>query len=344
MDSITLSDPLDMHVHFREGPMLSLVAPLTAEYFSGGLIMPNLRRPILSFSALSAYQIAILEAVHPYQFSSYPTMYFSTKYDRSLLESIKGHALAVKFYSKGMTTNSEHGTDPEDPDILPVLENMEDLGIPLCVHGEAAGYWKYRESLFHEYLKMWARRYPKLKIIIEHMTDANTVRLLEDHENLYATITPHHLLLTTDDFCGDTLQPHLFCKPLMKEPRDREALRDVALYTGKTFAFASSKVMLGTDSAPHDEGDKLKACGCAGIFTAPIALQLLATLFSDRSSTERFQAFVSDNAKRIYGLDIKRTHKSVTLERRPFIIPERYGNVVPMWAGQTLPWSIVNVS
>jgi dihydroorotase len=249
---------------------------------------------------------------------------------------------AIKFYSKGMTTNSQHGTDPDDPDILRVLEIMEILDIPLCVHGEAAGYWLFREQNFHQYWLMWARRYPKLRIIMEHISDARTASLLSEHENLYATITPHHLLLTTDDFCGDMLRPHLFCKPLMKTPEDRERLRSIALNLANNDRdkYASTKVMLGTDSAAHDEANKLKDCGCAGVMNAPIALQLLAEEFHKYSTVEDFQNFVSDNAQRIYYLS-HLPDRTITLRREPFKIPEKYGNVVPMWAGQEIPWTIL---
>ena len=336
MDTITLQNPLDMHVHFRESEMLKVVAPLTAEHFSGALVMPNTQRIINSFERVGQYRTDIAIAVQPHEFTPYMTLYFSTDYDYKSLQEIKPHILAIKFYSQGMTTNSEHGTDPDDISVLSVLGHMEELDIPLCVHAEAHGYWLDREQNFYVYLTSWTRRYPRLKIIIEHITDAMTLRMIQDFPNLYGTVTPHHLLLTTDDVIGDTLRPHLFCKPLMKRPSDRRALCDT-VFSGPERI--QRKLMLGTDSAPHDESNKLKDCGCAGIFTAPIALQLLAEDFHRYSYQEKFQDFVSGNAQRIYG--IEPIHKkTVTLVRKPFIIPARYGKVVPMWAGQKIQWSI----
>lgn len=350
MDTIILNDPLDMHVHFREGEMLDLVAPMTAKLFSGALVMPNTSDPIMSVTQVMQYRAEVVEAVREHSFNPYMTLYFSTKYKPDFLEWAKTNITAIKFYSKGMTTNSHHGTDPEDPDILPVLEAMEGLKIPLCVHAEADGYWLDRESRFHQYLSMWARRYPDLKIIIEHVTHRDTLKLLERHDNLYATITPHHLLLTTDDFLGDTLRPHMFCKPLMKRPEDRDTLRNVAF--GVTMRdlhveYLKDRVMLGTDSAPHEKKNKLKDCGCAGVFTAPIALQLLAEEFHQHSTPEQFQKFVSDNAKRIYG--ITPPSKRIVLVRHPFDVPDGYISdigpdnlitVIPLYAGQLLQWSV----
>lgn len=201
-----------------------------------------------------------------------------------------------------------------------------------------------REVLFHKHYYDWSIQYPSLKIIMEHITCESTVSLLQNRENIYATITPHHLLLTTDDFCGDMLRPHLFCKPLMKRPEDRAELQDIVLGVcgDKRFEMAQKKIMLGTDSAPHDEYRKLCDCGCAGVFNAPIALQLIADLFYRYSNMERFQAFVSDNAKQIYGINPPK--KTVVLERTTFIIPAKYGNVVPMWAGTEIPWSVSHVA
>ena len=171
--------------------------------------------------------------------------------------------------------------------------------------------------------------YEKLNLVAE------AVALLDKHENLYATVTLHHLLITLDDVAGGLLRPYLFCKPIAKRPEDREALLEAALN-------AHPKLMFGSDSAPHPT-DKKEAGGCAaGIFTAPIALQALAELFDKHQAIAKLQAFVSDNARRIYG--VRPPQKTITLAAKPFQVPARYGNVTPMFAEREISWSIVDVS
>ena len=170
---------------------------------------------------------------------------------------------------------------------------------------------------------------------MEHITTKESVEALDRFENLYATITLHHLLITLDDVAGGMLKPHLFCKPIAKRPEDRDALRKVALA-------GHPKVMFGSDSAPHPQHAK-ESCGCAaGVFTAPIALQVLTELFMEHSSVEKLQAFVSDNAINIYS-NIQVPKKTVTLEEKEFKVPTKYDEVVPMYAGEILKYSIVNI-
>jgi dihydroorotase len=214
------------------------------------------------------------------------------------------------------------------------LEAMSELGLPLCVHGETDGFVMDREAEFMSIYELIATNFPKLKIIMEHITTAAAVEMLDKYENLYATITVHHLLLTLDDVVGGMMQPHLFCKPIAKRPEDLDALLTVALS-------AHPKVMFGSDSAPHPQHKK-EACGCAaGVFTAPIALQLLCEIFDQYGKLDNLQSFVSDNAQRIYGICPE--FKEVTLENRPFVVPANYGGVVPMYAGETINWAIESV-
>jgi dihydroorotase len=210
---------------------------------------------------------------------------------------------------------------------------MAELNIPLCVHGETNGFVMDREAEFVSIYEMLATNFPKLKIIMEHITTKASVEALDKFENLYATITVHHLMITLDDVAGGMLQPHLFCKPIAKRPEDREALRKVALE-------GHPKVMFGSDSAPHPQHAK-ENCGCAaGVFTSSIALQVLTELFMEHSNLENLQAFVSGNAQKIY-TNITVPKKSITLEKKPFVVPEIYGTVVPMYAGETIAYSIV---
>ena len=326
---IRLHSPLDMHLHLREGEMLNLVAPLSSESFSGALIMPNLSEPVTTEILLDKYTQDVTDALKS-SFTPYMTLFFRDDYTYEFLDSIKDKILAIKLYPAGMTTNSDDGVSDIEA-IIPVLEIMSDLGIVLSVHGEAEGFVMDREANFMPIYERIASEFPDLKIIMEHITTARALNILDQYENVYATVTLHHLLITLDDLAGGMLKPHLFCKPIAKRPDDRDALLRAALS-------ANPKLMFGSDSAPHPKSAK-ESCGCAaGVFTAPIALQVLAGLFEKHHSLDNLQAFVSDNARRIY--NIEPVAKTVTLKKEEFIVPERYGEVIPMYAGETLEWSI----
>ncbi|NLM99719.1 MAG: dihydroorotase [Campylobacteraceae bacterium] len=329
--SIEINSPLDMHLHLRQDKMLKVVAPLSAKYFAGGLIMPNLIPPITSLEMVKEYKKEILESIDE-EFVPYMTLFFKDSYDEEFLKSIKDEVLAIKLYPSGITTNSEGGANLQDlTSLYPVLKLMSELQIPLCVHGESEGFVMDREKEFVEVYENLAKTFPKLKIIMEHITTKNSVELLDKFENLYATITLHHLLITLDDVAGGFLKPHLFCKPIAKRPEDRAALLEVALK-------AHPKVMFGSDSAPHPLHAK-ESCGCAaGVFTAPIALQALAQLFEKKGYLENLESFVSLNAQKIY--NITPIEKRIKLIKKEFKVPEKYGDVVPMFAGKTLSWSI----
>jgi dihydroorotase len=315
--------------------MLKKIAKESAKSFAGAIIMPNLVPPVTTKEEVLAYKSRILSAVGDESFTPYMTLFFKPSYDKSFLESLRDDITAIKLYPAGITTNSEGGVSGFDVDELrPTLEAMSELDIPLCVHGETNGFVMDRETEFASIYERLATAFPKLKIIMEHITTKTSVELLDRFENLYATITLHHLLITLDDVAGGMLKPHLFCKPIAKRPEDRDALLKVALK-------AHPKVMFGSDSAPHPK-DKKESCGCAaGIFTAPIALQALAQLFEEHNALENLQAFVSDNAQSIY--NINPLKKSVTLEKIPFRVPLSYSGVVPMFADRTINYSIKEV-
>jgi dihydroorotase len=334
MKTHTLLMPLDMHLHLRDGVMLENIAPLTAYSFSGAIIMPNLVPPVTSKEDVIAYKERIISAVPNDFFEPYMTLFYQN-YSREFLEDVRDYIAAIKLYPAGITTNSEGGVSSFDIEAMrETLETMSEMGIPLCVHGETDGFVMDREAEFMSIYELLAQNFPDLKIIMEHITTKAAVDMLDKYENLYATITVHHLLITLDDVVGGMMQPHLFCKPIAKRPEDLDALLSVALE-------AHPKVMFGSDSAPHPK-DKKESCGCAaGVFTAPIALQLLCEIFDQFGKLDNLQAFVSDNAQSIYGICPE--FKEVVLEQRPFIIPENYSGVVPMYAGQTINWAIENV-
>jgi dihydroorotase len=320
-----------MHLHLRDGKMLSTTVPLSAEHFAGAIIMPNLVPPVTTHEQLIQYRQRIHEYTHN-QFIPYMTLFFKPEYDRTFLESVREDLTAVKLYPAGITTNSEGGVSGFDLDTLrPTLSAMSDLGIPLCIHGETNGFVMDREAEFVPIYEKLAAAFPDLTIIMEHITTAESLKALERYDNLFATITLHHLHITLDDVAGGMLQPHLFCKPIAKRPEDRAALLDAALG-------GHEKVMFGSDSAPHPRHAK-EAPGCAaGVFTAPIALPALAQLFDQHGALNNLQAFVSDHARRIYGITSPET--SVELIREPLTVPAQYGEVVPMFAGERLAWQI----
>ncbi len=327
---ISIDTPLDMHLHLRDGRMLEVVAPLSAADFAGAVIMPNLVPPVDSLERLLAYRAAIDAACASLIFAPFMTLFFRS-YTRAELEQARPHIIGIKLYPAGVTTNSELGVRNLD-EAAETLGLMEQLGIPLLVHGESHGFVLDREREFLPVYAELARRHPRLTIVMEHITTAGAVALLDDHPNLHATVTLHHLEITLDDVAGGMLRPHLFCKPIAKRPEDRDALLAAALA-------AHPKLMFGSDSAPHPLHAK-EAAGCAaGVFTAPVILPLLAALFERHGALDNLQAFVSDTARRVYGIAPPR--KIVALEREPWRVPERYGDVVPYRAGEELSWRVM---
>ena len=324
-----LQSPLDMHIHLREGAMLKTVAPLSAGTFSGGVVMPNLVPPVDSLARLQAYREEVLAGVGDAIFEPYMTLFFRN-YTREELEAARDHVIGIKLYPAGVTTNSEAGVAVLE-EAEPTMAIMEELSIPLLVHGESDGFVMDREREFLSVYEHIATRFPRLTVIMEHITTASALALLDRFEKLHATVTLHHLLVTLDDVAGGLLDPHLFSKPIAKRPEDRDALLAAALDP-------HPKLMFGSDSAPHPV-DQKECCGCAaGVFTAPIAVQVLVELFEAHGRLDRLQNFISGNAQRIYGLHPP--EKTVLLEKTNFSVPPRYGEVVPLKAGQTLSWSL----
>ena len=328
---IFLQSPLDMHIHFREGAMLDLVAPLSAETFAGGVIMPNLVPPVADLERLEWYTGEVRRAVGEHIFTPYMALFFRN-YSEADLAAVRESIIGIKLYPEGVTTNSEGGVKSVS-DAEQTMAMMQDMDIPLLVHGEAPeGFVMDRESDFLPTYDELAQKFPRLKIIMEHITTAAAVKLLDRYENVHATVTLQHLLITLDDVAGGLLNPHLFCKPIAKRPEDRDALLHAALT-------AHPKLMFGSDSAPHPL-EKKECCGCAaGVFTAPVALAMLAELFDAHDALDKLQAFVSGNAQSIYGLTPPA--KTVHLVKEPCTVPAKYGDVVPIRSGGEIGWRVV---
>jgi len=324
-----LQSPLDMHLHLRDGAMASRVTPLTAADFAAAVIMPNLVPAVDNLARLQHYRAEINLAKRAEVFDPLMMLFFRN-YSRAELVAARQHIFGIKLYPAGATTNSQSGVK-ELAAAEGTLALMEELGIPLMVHGETGGFVMDREKEFLPSYAHLAEKFPKLKITMEHITTRDAVQLLDQYENLHATVTLHHLVITLDDLAGGLLNPHMFCKPIAKRPEDRQALLDAALQ-------AHPKLMFGSDSAPHPISKK-ECCGCAaGLFTAPVCLPTLVELFEQHGKLDNLQAFVSNNAQRIH--NYTPPVKSIRLTKTGMDVPKFYGDTVPYRAGEKIAWTV----
>jgi dihydroorotase len=346
MNTLTIRRPDDWHVHLRDGALLQTVAPATARQFGRAIVMPNLRPPITTAAAARDYRERIQAAVHAgggaalaTAFTPLMTAYLTETLDPADLElgHRQGVLTAVKLYPAGATTHSHAGVRDHGA-ITPVHETLERIGMPLLIHGEvtdSAIDIFDREAVFIErVLEPLLRRHPGLKVVLEHITTSDAVDFVRTGPaNLAATITPHHLHINRNALFAGGLRPDLYCLPVAKRELHRIALRAAATSGNPRF-------FLGTDSAPHPREAKESACGCAGIYNAPHALESYAAVFEAENALDRFEAFASEHGPRFYGLPLNTG--SVTLERRPTPVPERIDDLVPFHAGETLGWQLLD--
>ncbi len=338
---LVLRRPDDWHVHLRDGTMLAAVVNYTARQFGRAIVMPNLRPPVTTIATARAYRDRILAAVEPgLVFEPLMTCYLTHTIEADEVERgfSEGVFTACKLYPAHATTNSDHGiTDVRN--IYPTLEAMQRIGMPLLVHGEVTDRHIDifdREAVFIErILSTLIKDFPALKVVFEHITTADAVAFIEaSGPNLAATITPHHLAINRNAMFEGGIRPHFYCLPVAKREVHRLALRRAA-------TSGSHKFFLGTDSAPHAVEDKESACGCAGIFNAPFALESYATVFEEEGALEHLEAFASENGPRFYGLPLN--EERIILERRKILVPGvlklEGSNVVPFHAGEALQWS-----
>ena len=335
-DTITIPRPDDWHVHLRDGDMLRAVGPFTARQFGRAIIMPNLVPPVTTVEAASAYRQRIVAAAGP-DFTPLMTAYLTNDIAPSEIE--RGHAegvwVAAKLYPAGATTNSASGVT-DVANIRAVLETMQRIGMPLCVHGEVTDPDVDvfdREAVFIDrVLANVVRDFPALKIVFEHVTTRDAVQFVDAAPaTIAATVTPQHMLLNRNALFQGGLRPHAYCLPVVKREEHRLAVRNAA-------TSGSSKFFLGTDSAPHSVEAKENACGCAGIFNAPFALETYVAMFDEDDALQHFEAFASRNGALFYGLSV--SDETVTLVRRETNVPDRVAGLVPFLAGQTLNWSL----
>jgi dihydroorotase len=328
--------PDDLHLHLRDGDVLRAVLPYTAQQFRRALIMPNTTSPILNERDVMNYRDQIALAAYGSGHPEFEPLMSIQITEHTTPETIRwalvAGAVAGKVYPRGMTTNSENGV-LDYRAIYPALTAMEECGMLALFHGESPNpkvFCLDREAKFLKILKRIATKFPRLKIVMEHVTTAKAVECVEAlPANVAATITVHHLFLTLDDVIGGKLQPHHFCKPVAKKPADRIALL-IAATSG------NPKFFLGTDSAPHPRSAKECASGCAGTFTAPVAVPLLAQLFEQQRVLGKLKNFCSGFGADFYNLP--RNTGTITLIREDWTVPLIYGDVVPFWAGKTISW------
>jgi len=335
MQTLTIRRPDDWHVHLRDGEMLRTVAPYTARQFARAIVMPNLAPPVTTVEAANAYRSRIVAAAGP-GFTPLMTCYLTD--DANPDEIARGFEdgvwIAAKLYPAGATTNSASGVTDISA-IYPTLERMQRIGMVLCVHGEvtdpAVDVFD-REAVFIErVLSRLVSDFPALKIVFEHITTADAVGFVEA-ENVAATITPQHLIINRNALFAGGLRPHAYCLPVAKREWHRLAVRKAA-------TSGSAKFFLGTDSAPHSRDAKESACGCAGIFNAPFALESYAQVFDEEGALERFEGFASLNGANFYSLPVNQ--ETVTLERAEQDVPDEIHGLVPFHAGETLRWRMV---
>ena len=340
MSTFVMRRPDDWHVHLRDGPMLAGVVNFTARQFARAIVMPNLNPPVTTVAAAEAYRSRILAALEPgLSFTPLMTCYLTDDIDAAEIERgfAAGVFTACKLYPAHATTNSSHGvTDIKN--IHGALETMQRIGMPLLLHGEVTE--KHvdifdREAVFIErILSKLVRDFPALKIVLEHITTEEAANFVaQGPATLAATITPHHLDYNRNAMFEGGIRPHFYCLPVAKREHHRLALRKAA-------TSGSPKFFLGTDSAPHAVSAKETACGCAGVFCAPHALESYAKVFDEENALARLEAFASENGPRFYGLPLNEDR--ITLARDPQSVPERISaggtEIVPFHAGASLSW------
>jgi len=339
LDTLTIRRPDDWHVHLRDGAMLAAVAAYTARRFARAIVMPNLSPPVTTVAGAKRYQCEILAAVgDAAAFTPLMTCYLTDEADPDEIRRgfEEGVFSAVKLYPAGATTNSAFGVT-DMANVSGVLEAMQDIGMPLLVHGEVTDPDVDifdREAVYIErVLGPMLSDFPALKVVLEHITTSQAVAYVRAQgPRLGATITAHHLLIDRNDMFKGGMRPHLYCLPVAKRQGHRLALLEAATSGEANF-------FLGTDSAPHTIANKESACGCAGVFSAPAAIELYAHAFDRAGALDKLESFASLNGPAFYNLPVN--EDTLSLVREDWQV-ESGGDVLPFMAGETLSWKIVD--
>jgi dihydroorotase len=343
MQTLTITRPDDWHLHVRDGSALKAVVPFSARQMGRAVIMPNLKPPVTTVAAAMAYRERILAAVPAdSHFQPLMTLYLTNQTTPTLIRAAKAAGIiACKLYPAGATTNSAAGVNDLWA-LLPVLETMAEVGLPLLIHGEVTKSEIDifdREAVFiDELLQPLLQRLPSLKLVLEHITTAEAAQLVaEAGDNVAATVTPQHLLYNRNALLAGGIQPHHYCLPVLKRETHRQALLQAVC------GAQAHKFFLGTDSAPHAQASKECTCGCAGIFSAFAAIELYAEAFEEVAALDKLQAFAAENGPRFYGLDPNTD--TITLVKCTQTVPPYfpYGQerLIPLRANGTIGWTVV---
>ncbi len=341
MQKLTLTRPDDWHLHVRDGAMLKAVLPHTVRQFARAIIMPNLKPPVRSVAEAAAYRDRILAAIPAGQrFEPLMTLYLTDNTDPDEIRAARASQFvkAVKYYPAGATTNSDFGvTDIRKCDR--VFEAMQQVDMPLLLHGEVTdkGVDVFdREKVFIEqHLVPLRQRFPKLRIVLEHITTSDAVEFVLANNNIAATITPQHLLFNRNALFKGGIRPHFYCLPILKHEQHRRAILQAA-------TSGNPKFFLGTDSAPHARDRKESSCGCAGCYSALHAMELYAEAFEGAGALDKLEAFAS-----FYGPDfyqLPRNTETITLVKTTWRIPDEVplteSELVPLRAGEQITWQM----
>ena len=341
--SLTILTPDDWHLHVRDGDATRAVLPATVRQFRRAIIMPNLKPPVRTVTEAAAYRERIVAAIpRGAQFEPLMTLYLTdnTPPDEIARAVDSGFVKALKYYPAGATTNSDAGvTDIAKP--MKTLEKMAELGLPLLMHGEvtdpAVDVFDREAAFIERVFEPLMKRLPSLKVVFEHITTRQGAEYVAAAPaNVAATITPQHLLFNRNEIFKGGVRPHYYCLPVLKREEHRVALVKAA-------TSGSAKFFLGTDSAPHAKNTKEIACGCAGCYTAPHALELYAQAFEAAGALDKLEGFASFHGPAFYGLPRNTGH--VTLEKREWKVPDSLpyiddSGIVPLSAGETLGWKL----
>lgn len=358
MNTLNITRPDDWHLHVRDGAMAALVVPESARVFARGLIMPNLKPPVANAALALAYRDRILANLPAEgagaRFQPKMTLYLtpSTTVDDINRAAQNPDILAVKWYPAGATTNSADGVSVaawQTEAMRAVLDAIAANEWVLCIHGEVVEAQVDifdRERVFlTEVLAPLLQAYPRLRVVLEHISSAQAVDFISEHaprraapHTLAATITAHHLAYDRNAMLVGGIRPHYYCLPILKRRTDREALVRAAISGSPSF-------FLGTDSAPHSQSSKESACGCAGAFTAPVAMPLYAQVFAEANALNKLDAFAGQFGANFYRQPINT--ERLVLSQTPWQVPQTLTHaeqkLVPFLAGETLMWQVEEV-
>ncbi|MBP58593.1 MULTISPECIES: dihydroorotase [Idiomarina] len=342
MQSLTIPRPDDWHLHLRDGAMLKTTVPASATVFHRTVVMPNLVPPVTTVTAALEYRARIMEEVpEGASFNPLMALYLTaeTTPEQVAEAAANDHIIGFKLYPSGATTNSAAGVKSVEA-LEPVLAAMQEHGLPLLVHGEVTDSdidIFDRERVFIErHLIPITERFPNLKLVLEHITTADAVEFVKNaNSNVAATMTPQHLLMNRNDLLVGGIRPHNYCLPILKRRTHQQALQQAALS-------GSPKFFLGTDSAPHVQASKETACGCAGCYSAPAAIELYAEFFSQHNALDKLANFASGYGADFYQLP--RNTDTIELVQQEWTVADTVdtatGPMVPYWAGSSLQWKL----